>query len=638
MTIDPLPTPQVQLGAPPGIHLEDLVQQSAAAVEGMGALDPGYADRLRGLLDRLREGRFHLAVLGQFKRGKSTFVNALLGVPVLPTSVVPLTALPTFLRWGEAPCARVQFQDGRSEEMAADGAEASLAKFLQAFVTEEGNPKNQKGVHQVDVWYPSPLLRQGLVIIDTPGIGSTFRHNTEATLNLLPQCDAAMFLVSADPPMTEVEVAFLRQVRTRMSRILFVLNKVDYLDRDDQRDATAFLQGILEEHLGLPSGTPILAVSSRRALKAAQQGDTAAWEASGLAGVNRLLLDFVTHEKARTLELSVAHKVSVILEEAWLQIQLILQSLKLPIQDLEARLALFEQKIDDIKRERTLAGDLLAGDRKRAHAFLEELSEALRRNARQHFQDLVRLEIDLQERPTEAGLQAILAEVIPAFFEHELGTISARFQQRTEEVLRLHQERSDQLLDGLRRVAAELFELPFHAPAGSGAFEMKRDPYWVSRQWTDSLSPISPAWIDRLLPIAIRKRRILARLQDQVRMLVVRNVENLRWALYQGLDQSLGLFSVQLEGALEKTITTTQGGIHSVLLQRKAAESSTDGEVARFEELRARVEGKLEAARKFAGVLVPVQVPLQPAIVSPEGWRSGGSAVPGAPAPRGHRL
>ena len=61
---------------------------------------------------------------------------------------------------------------------------------------------------------------------------------------------------------------------------------MDYLDRDDQRDATAFLQGILEEHLGLPSGTPILAVSSRRALKAAQQGDTAAWEASGLAGVN----------------------------------------------------------------------------------------------------------------------------------------------------------------------------------------------------------------------------------------------------------------------------------------------------------------------------------------------------------------
>ena len=111
---------------------------------------------------------------------------------------------------------------------------------------------------------------------------------------------------------------------------------------------------------------------------------------------------------------------------------------------------MFEQKIDDIKRERTLAGDLLAGDRKRAHAFLEELSEALRRNARQHFQDLVRLEIDLQERPTEAGLQAILAEVIPAFFEHELGTISARFQRTYRGGARLHQERSDQLLDRLR--------------------------------------------------------------------------------------------------------------------------------------------------------------------------------------------
>ena len=601
MTIDPLPTRQAQLDVPSTITLEDLIQESAAAVDGMGELDPGLAGRLRGLLGRLREGRFHLAVLGQFKRGKSTFVNALLGAPVLPTSVVPLTALPTFLRWGEGPRARVQFQDGRSQETTSGDAEASLEKFLQAFVTEEGNPKNQKGVHQVDVWYPSPLLRQGLVIIDTPGIGSTFRHNTEAILNFLPQCDAAMFLVSADPPMTEVEVAFLRQVRTRMSRILFVLNKVDYLDGGEQRDATVFLQEILEEHLGLPSGTPILAVSSRRALQAAQQGDSAAREASGLGEVNRLLLDFVTHEKARTLELSVSHKVSAILEEALLQIQLILQSLKLPLQDLEARLALFEQKIDDIKRERTLAGDLLAGDRKRAHFFLEELSEALRRKARQHFQDLVRLEIDLQERPTEAGLQTILAEVIPAFFEHELGTISARFQQRTEEVLRLHQERSDQLLDSLRRAAAELFELPCHAPASSGAFEMKREPYWVSRQWTDSLSPISPAWIDRLLPIATRKRRILARLQEQVRMLVVRNVENLRWALYQGLDQSLGQFNAQLEGSLEKAITTTQGGIASVVVKRKATEFSQNEEVARFDGLRERVEGKLEAARRFAG-------------------------------------
>ena len=329
MTIDPLPTRQAQLDVPSTITLEDLIQESAAAVDGMGELDPGLAGRLRGLLGRLREGRFHLAVLGQFKRGKSTFVNALLGAPVLPTSVVPLTALPTFLRWGEGPRARVQFQDGRSQETTSGDAEASLEKFLQAFVTEEGNPKNQKGVHQVDVWYPSPLLRQGLVIIDTPGIGSTFRHNTEATLNFLPQCDAAMFLVSADPPMTEVEVAFLRQVRTRMSRILFVLNKVDYLDGGEQRDATVFLQEILEEHLGLPSGTPILAVSSRRALQAAQQGDSAAREASGLGEVNRLLLDFVTHEKARTLELSVSHKVSAILEEALLQIQLILQSLKL---------------------------------------------------------------------------------------------------------------------------------------------------------------------------------------------------------------------------------------------------------------------------------------------------------------------
>jgi hypothetical protein len=592
MTLERLPSAQVRSGSSRG--LEELLRDAIGCLEGAAFLPEAYAEKLRSMSDRLHEGRFHLAVLGQFKRGKSTFVNALLGASVLPTAVVPLTALPTFLRWGEVPHAQVQFQDGRRpDEVSSEALEA----FLQAYVTEDGNPKNKKGVRQVNVWYPSPMLREGLVIIDTPGIGSTFRHNTEVTLNFLPQCDASLFLVSADPPITEVEVAFLEQVRNRMPRILFILNKVDYLDDDERRSATVFLQRTIEEHLGFPSGTPILAVSARQGLQAAQHHDSAGWEASGLGQVQRMLLDFVTHEKARTLQISVALKASEILEETLLQIQLTLQSLKLPLKDLESRLEVFEQKLQEIQQERVQAGDLLAGDRKRAHAFLEEQAEELRQKARIHFQDLVRLELDLRERATEADMQAILEEVIPSFFEHELGIISTRFQDRTETVLKVHQERSDRLLDVLRRTAAEVFEIPYRAPVASGAFNMRHDPYWVSREWTDALSPISPAWIDRLLPASTRKRRILARIQKQVRMLVIRNVENLRWALYQSLDQSLQQFSARLDERLEETIQATRAGIVSVLAKRKEAEYRTSEEILRSEETKGEISKLLDALK-----------------------------------------
>ncbi len=163
----------------------------AALSDGDLAL-PRESERIRELENRLFEGRFHLAVLGQFKRGKSSLLNALMGEPLLPVSVVPLTAVPTFVRWGETPSIRIEREGGNAEEFAG-GTVEDRRDFLTRYVTEENNPKNRLGVCGVEVFLPSPLLEKGVVLIDTPGIGSVYRHNTEATLNFLPQCDAALF-------------------------------------------------------------------------------------------------------------------------------------------------------------------------------------------------------------------------------------------------------------------------------------------------------------------------------------------------------------------------------------------------------------------------------------------------------------
>ncbi|MGA2264744.1 MAG: dynamin family protein [Acidobacteriota bacterium] len=193
-----------------GSGLSELLGQ---AVQCLSPLDQQFAPILAAidqLQRRLADGRFHLAVLGQFKRGKSTLINALLGDQVLPSAVVPLTAIPTFIRSGDTLQARVQYNDGRPAEVLTTVEVSDVARFLSHFVTETENPKNRLGVSQVEVFHPAPIVGQGLVLIDKPGIGSTFRHNTEVTLNFLSQCDAALFLVSADPPITEVEVEFLR--------------------------------------------------------------------------------------------------------------------------------------------------------------------------------------------------------------------------------------------------------------------------------------------------------------------------------------------------------------------------------------------------------------------------------------------
>ncbi len=214
-TSEPSPERNANLACENGQEAEELKQLLQRAASVCDACGDGFSTfhaRITELQNRLAEERFHLAVLGQFKRGKSTLLNALIGEPLLPVGVVPLTSIPTFLRSGARRAVRVSFYDGKHTDFAGLTLEQASA-VLARHVTEKENPENRLGVAQVEVEHPSALLRAGVVLIDTPGIGSTFRHNTEATLNFLPQCDAAVFVVSADPPITEAEREFLKAAR-----------------------------------------------------------------------------------------------------------------------------------------------------------------------------------------------------------------------------------------------------------------------------------------------------------------------------------------------------------------------------------------------------------------------------------------
>ena len=136
------------------IVLPDFLKEAGKRVGVLGAEFKADCARLDGLQQRLREERCHLAVLGQFKRGKSTLVNAILGAPVLPTAIVPLTSIPTFLHGGEQLAARVVFDNGKKEEQFSGPDAEAMADFLTRYVTESANPHNRLGVRVVEATYP----------------------------------------------------------------------------------------------------------------------------------------------------------------------------------------------------------------------------------------------------------------------------------------------------------------------------------------------------------------------------------------------------------------------------------------------------------------------------------------------------
>ena len=199
----------------------------------------------RQLIARINEGRFFVACVGQFKRGKSTLLDAFVGEQILPTGVVPVTNVPTVLRYGNTRTARV-LMEGRWQTIRPED--------LPQYVSEELNPANKERVDGVEVFLPSPLLSSGMCLVDTPGIGSVFSANTETTKDFIPQIDAAILVLGADPPISGEELALMEAVSANVNEILIVLNKIDRVSAEERQQASAFASRVLEARLKRPAG------------------------------------------------------------------------------------------------------------------------------------------------------------------------------------------------------------------------------------------------------------------------------------------------------------------------------------------------------------------------------------------------
>jgi hypothetical protein len=217
---------------------------------------PQIVEEAISLAARVAEGRFYLACVGQFKRGKSTLLDALLGEAVLPMGVVPVTALPTIVRHGPEPSARVMVRG-------SDWNHIDIAD-LESYVSEEQNPENEKDVTAIEVFLPIELLSTGMCLVDTPGIGSVFEANAAATYNFVPHIDAALVVLGADPPISGDELALVTMISRQVENVLFVLNKADRVTSSELAVAKQFACRVLGERLGRP--IEIYEVSAREEL------------------------------------------------------------------------------------------------------------------------------------------------------------------------------------------------------------------------------------------------------------------------------------------------------------------------------------------------------------------------------------
>jgi GTP-binding protein EngB required for normal cell division len=576
-------------------QLPELLDQSIACLEELGADYASAVEELELIQQRLAEGRFHLAVLGQFKRGKSTLLNALLGEDLLPTDILPVTAIPTFIKAGDLVTAQVYFTGEKEPISFSSDSEQPLAGFLADYVTESGNPLNQRQVERVEIAHPAALLKQGVVLIDTPGIGSTLKHNTAVAHRILPQCDAALFLVSPDPPITEVELDYLQQISRKLPRTFFLLNKVDFLDSGEQLASLRFLSEQLKPLCGdqLPHVIPI---SARQGLRARLEGKADGWKNSGMQQVEQNLIDFFAREKQQTLHLALTRRSGDLLGEAIMQLRLSLSALKLPVDILQGRIDQFRQSLPAIEREQQAAADVLEGDLRRAIGFLGEEIEKTRMLVKERVGSRVNRYLETIEDPEEMErlVRTLVIEEIQPFFAPAMQEVGEAVRREATKLLALNQQRSNRLIEQVRQTAAELFSIPYNAPAARTAYLTFDPPAWSNDLFISDMDPLGQRLSRRFLTKKYRRKRTVERLREETRKLLNQNVEQISWALRRSLDESFRHFGVALREQLEKTIAATRKAM-DVALERSASHSHA---TAAGELLFTRALSRLEALRQ----------------------------------------
>jgi GTP-binding protein EngB required for normal cell division len=256
---------------------------------GLSALE----DFLESCRAFAQEKTLNVAVLGRFKAGKSSFLNHLVGRPLLPVGVIPITAIVTEIQWGPHERAVIEFADGRKEDVALDR--------IGEFISESLNPENAKRVARVRVELPTMERYRGIRFVDTPGLESVLEHNTDASLEWLPNVGMALVAVGVDPPLSQHDIELIRNLGRYTPNISLLLTKVDVLDENERVQVVEFVRKQLARYWN--DAVPVFPYSVR-------PGHEHLW-----AELDASLLSRLGAEAGQQRAAILAHKLSSLVDE-----------------------------------------------------------------------------------------------------------------------------------------------------------------------------------------------------------------------------------------------------------------------------------------------------------------------------------
>jgi len=567
------------LSAEPG--LEPTLAQVRACLDEAAVLAGIPSGELAALRQRVESDVFNLVAVGEFKRGKSSVLNALIGMDILPVGVVPLTAIATIVSHGEQVSVKVAFQNGEFQSVALQA--------LADYVTEKGNPHNSRGVQEVYVTCPSPWLASGVRLIDTPGIGSVYRHNSEVTYRFLPHADAVLFLLSADQPVGLAETEFLEDVREYAGRIFFLLNKTDLLSETELAESTEFASRMIAAAIERP--VSIFPVSARLAREGQKTGDQGVLAQSHFPAFTETLARFLMQGKGNALATALAKRLLRLVAQARINAELEISSLHTPLEELRRKLVVFENKRAEVAQQKRDFSVLLAAEIKRladqtvtedVEAFCARLGGEVEAALSLRYQAVRHL----SSRKLAAELERVAVETVKVAWDRFRHDEDERIGAQCHAVCHRFGARIDASVDEMYRFSSELFSVPFETVGSDTEWRSQTDFYY--KFWDEP--PVLKTLAHSLL-LALPKRLgdplVLRQGIKYGCELADTQAGRVRYNFAQRLDKSMRDFNTAMLARLD----TTLAGIETAV--KKGVETGTAG-TARADRHAAELGGELE--------------------------------------------
>ena len=418
------------------------------------------ARQVAELAEKLQKKDVTIAVIGQFKRGKTTMVNSILGRKILPVGIVPITAAVTRILYAEpentegqaASAAETPNSSSASaaetpnsspassaESAGADAAIEDTAKVyyqnglcetvpsseLHAFISEQENHDNERGVAEVEIRSYSEFLKDGLILVDTPGVGSVHELNSKSAYDFARESDGVIFMLSVDSPINQIEIEFLRSTRKFAGKFYFTVNKIDTIDEEELAEYMDYCNGLICDIMDIEPGSD--------EAKAIRLIPISAKKNIGIDHLKEVIREDLIHNAAEIMKQSTGLKLLEILQNTRAQIHSYREVLKMAPNVFRRR---FEEMHELMQKLRTDCENLPAvnadgSEKKYYRARLNEEKALLTAKVRELFGIEYFYYVDRSDAAEQMSRDEYVAELLSVYDELE-ETINAIFMYKEE--------------------------------------------------------------------------------------------------------------------------------------------------------------------------------------------------------------